>query len=402
LSEAEIYYYANSSLPQLFTDHNQESLKFLEKIVAIDSQTKNISGVNLVQAQFAEKLLAMGFECQFILPSNSDKSGNLLIAEKKGRTSETITFIGHADTVFSPTPEFGFEINYAENEITGPGIGDDKGGVVMALSALERFLSSNDDHYYTILFVSSPNEETGSIGFHDVFKKMGERSKIILGLEPALYNGALISSRNGNRWYDIEIRGRSAHAGRFDEPFVNAAHHAAEFISKAHELNDIPNKIKVNIGSIKSGVDRYNVVCDKVEIKLDARFPTYESRDFLHSSLESYLKNTNIECFYTKEKCTFNYQIVDDCPPLPLIKNEDPLTELYLQEIEAIEKKYYCHEHSGGAADINYFYRPGLIYLDGLGPITIGMHTRNEVMKLDSFFTRGQALENILTRLNQN
>ncbi|MDO9181806.1 MAG: M20/M25/M40 family metallo-hydrolase, partial [Bacteriovorax sp.] len=286
--------------------------------------------------------------------------------------------------------------------VCGAGVGDDKGGVVMALSALETFLAIHQEHYYTVLFVSSPSEEMGSIGFHEIFKNIGLRSKIVFGLEPALWNGSLISSRNGNSWYDIEILGRSAHAGRFDEPFVNAAHHAAEFIYNIHKLNNISNKIKVNVGSIKSHLDRYNVTCERVKIKLDTRFPSLETRDFLHRNLLSMLTNSNIECFYTKEKCLTNYEIVDNCPPLSLQEKEHLVTSLYLKEIETIENETCKHEHSGGAADINYFFHSELIYLDGIGPVTSGMHTRNEVMKLDSFFSRRQALINMLIILDKN
>ncbi|MGZ3788115.1 MAG: M20/M25/M40 family metallo-hydrolase [Bacteriovorax sp.] len=374
------------------------SLKFLEQLVGINSQTKNKEGVNLVQHHVQKHLSRLGFETSLV-PNLFEESGDLLIAEKKGLSSATITFIGHADTVLSPAADCLFEVDPKNNEVRGPGIGDDKGGLVMALAALENFLENHNKHYYTIVFVSSPNEEMGSVGFQEIFKGIGERSLIVFGLEPALMDGALISSRNGNRWYDIEILGRPAHAGRFGEPFVNAAHHAAEFISRSHALNDIENKIKVNVGSISSGIDRYNVVCDKVSIKLDARFPSYESRDFLHYSLEKYLKKTNVECFYTEEQCQVSYKIVDDCPPLPLLAARPSLIHLYAKEIESIESCPCRLEHSGGAADINYFYRQGLIYLDGIGPVATGMHTKKEVMKLDSFFTRRLALENILTHL---
>jgi glutamate carboxypeptidase len=379
----------------------QDPIHFLESLVNIDSQTKNTTGVNLVQQHLQKYLSKLGFETQLI-PNETSVSGHLLFAQKIGLSSETITFIGHADTVFSPHPDFLFNIDLLKNEVTGPGIGDDKGSLVMALSAIENFLDINDNHYYTLLFVCSPNEEMGSIGFHDIFKNIGERSKIVFGLEPALANGSLISSRNGNRWYNIDIMGRAAHSGRFNEPFVNAAHHASEFISKIHSLNDILEKVKLNVGSINSGSDRYNVICDSINLKLDTRFPTYEARDFLHNSIEKNLNSSDVECFYTQEKCTVVYEIVDDCPPLPYTDSSHSLLVHYLQEISTIEGHCCADEHSGGAADINYFFRPGLIYIDGLGPITSGMHTKKEIMKLESFYTRRSALENILKALDQN
>ena len=73
----------------------------------------------------------------------------------------------------------------------------------------------------------------------------------------------------------------------------------------------------------------------------------------------------------------------------------------YLNTISQLENKECLAEHSGGAADINYFSRPGLIYIDGLGPKTKGMHTSNEVMDLKSFYSRQYALTEVLEFLNK-
>lgn len=377
-----------------------QGIDFLERLVEIDSQTRNIEGVNRVQRLLAERLSNLGFICSFI-PNFEMQTGELLYAVKKGLSDEQITFIGHADTVCSPRPKHQFRIDFENQTVTAPGIGDDKGSLVMALQSLDSFLEKNLNHHFTLVFISSPCEETGSIGFHSLFKKEGEKSKVVLGLEPALYNGSLITSRNGNRWYKINIQGKSGHAGRFGEPFINAAHHAAEFIHHIHGLNDINNKVKVNVGSMNGGMDRYNVICESVEIKLDVRFPTLEKRDFIDQTIKGLIDDSSVNCFYTGDSCKTLLEIVDDCPPLPWQEEVHPFVTHYLETISKIENETCQAEHSGGAADINYFSRPGLIYIDGLGPKTKGMHTLNEVMDLKSFYSRQYALSEILEFLNQ-
>lgn len=377
-----------------------QGLDFLEQLVEVDSQTQNIEGVNHVQKLLAERLSDLGFNCTFI-PNLEMQTGDLVYAVKKGLSDEQISFIGHADTVCSPNRELQFKVNYETQTVSGPGIGDDKGSLVMALQSLEAFLAKNPKHHFTYVFISSPCEETGSIGFHSLFKEVGEKSSAVLGLEPALYNGSLITSRNGNRWYKINITGKSSHAGRFGEPFINAAHHAAEFIYKLNPLNDIKNKVKVNVGSMTGGMDRYNVICESVEIKLDARFPTLEKRDDIDQAIKSLIDNSSVNCFYTGDSCKTTIEIVDDCPPLPLQDRPHPLLNYYLKTIYELEDEQCLAEHSGGAADINYFSRPGLIYIDGLGPKTKGMHTSKEVMDLKSFYSRQYALTEVLDFLNQ-
>lgn len=386
---------------RLRTRKTLKGMEFLEQLVKIDSQTKNREGVNQVQELVAERLIKMGFICNMI-PNREEETGHLLYAVKVGSSSEQISFIGHADTVHSPTEASTFRINYADQTATGAGIGDDKGSLVMALEALETFFSHNPSHHFTFVFISSPCEETGSIGFHSLFKKVGMESLLVLGLEPALYNGSLISSRNGNRWYDIRIEGKAAHSGRFGEPAINAAHHASDFISNIHLYNDIPSKVKVNVGSLSGGRDRYNVVCDSVDIKLDTRFPDTEKRDQLDGMIKTLLNESSVECFYTKVKCQTSIKVVDDCPPLPLNKTHHPLLSLYVDTIHTFEDGPCSLEHSGGAADINYFARPGLLYIDGLGPKTKGMHTDCEVIDLKSFYSRQYAMTEVLCFLNQD
>lgn len=379
-----------------------QDLFFLEELVRINSITSNIEGVNQVQNLVAAKLEKLGFSVKFY---SSPGGAKLLHAHKAGKIKKAISFIGHADTVFYQEQTTPWEELIKDQEwISATGIGDDKGGLVLALSALETFLNDNPNHHYSLHFVSSPSEETGSLDWHSLFQEIGQESQYVFGLEPAPHNGSLIGARNGNRWYQINIQGRSAHAGRFDEPFVNAAHHAGEFIGKLHSLNDIENKLKVNIGSLSSGHDRYNVTCDQVGLKIDTRFPCFNSRNQLHDKLTSFLIDSQIECYYSKAKCQTSWVIEDDCPPLPQSFSFDvPPKEIqsYLGTVKQIEDRHIRIEHSGGAADINYFYHPQAYFIDGLGPITQFMHTKNERTWLPSLITRSMALSNLLAQINE-
>ena len=387
-------------LPNTSYLENTNGLDFLEHLVGIDSQTANVEGVNRVQKLLADKLARLGFRCSFHNNLESP-TGHLLYAIKKGLSDEQITFIGHADTVCSPKEGNTFEIDFLAQTIRGPGIGDDKGSLVMAIESLKTFLDQNPIHHHTLVFISSPCEETGSIGFQNFFKDIGLKSKVVIGLEPALFNGSMISSRNGNRWYKISIKGKSSHAGRFGEPFINAAHFAAEFIHKLSLLNDIDNKVKINVASLVGGSEKYNVTCESVEIKLDVRFPTLEKRNEIDQAIKRLIDDSSIKCHYSGDKCQVTLEIMDDCPPLPLGEELHLFVSFYLKTIGQLEEgKTAKAEHSGGAADINYFARPGLIYIDGTGPITKSIHTVNEAMNLKSFFSRQHAMTEALNYLN--
>ena len=373
------------------------NLDFLKLLVEIDSNTQNIAGVNQVQKIVGSSLSSLGFDVKF-LRNNQDKTGELLFAQRKGHSLKAITLVCHADTVIGPSEDFCFKLDLNSGRAFGPGIGDNKGAVAMALGSLKDFIEKNDNHFYTINFVCSPSEETGSIGFHHIFKEIGETSEIILGLEPALTNGNIIDQRSGNRWYKINIKGVSGHAGRWNEKTINAAHLASELITTLVPLSNFDLKRRINVAKVHGGTDRYNVVCGEVELRLDTRFKDFQSRDFIHHCILEKLHS-----FQTlDDQISVEFDITDDCPPLSLNKHSRELSDLILKQIKIFEGKSFIAEYSGGAADINYFQNEKSISIDGLGPIAGKMHTKLEYIELESFYTRRHVLTSILNNLCKN
>ena len=75
--------------------------KLLSELVSISSGTADTQGVNRVQDRTAKALKAMGFEIKFYdNPTGAKKSGKALVATLKGKSTQYITLVGHADTVF--------------------------------------------------------------------------------------------------------------------------------------------------------------------------------------------------------------------------------------------------------------------------------------------------------------
>jgi len=360
------------------------NLEFLKQLVDIDSRSQDINGVNEVQKILSEALTLLNFNVK-LLENNQDNSGKLLWAQKIGQSSKAITLVCHADTVFGPTENFKFKIDFQNGRVVGPGIGDNKGGIALLVGALKDFLDKYKSHFYTINVVCSPSEEIGSIGFHDLFSSIGDNSDFVFGFEPALSSGDIISERSGNRWYKIKIKGQSAHAGRWNEPSINAAHICADIISEMSQLTSYELKRRVNVASIHGGVEKYNVVCGDIEFKLDTRFKDFESRDLIHKTLlESFEKYKIIDL---ENKISSNVESVEFCKGI-------------IQSIKMFEGKRMYHAFSGGAADINYFQRPGIIGIDGLGPIAYRMHSEEEYIEIESFYTRRHVFSELLVKLN--
>jgi len=376
----------------------KEELEFLRLLVDTDSRSKKNDGVQAVQNHLATRLRSLGFEVRLHAHPTKD-SADLLVATLPGSLPFQVTHIGHADSVLGVSSRYRFSLSEGGKIATGPGIADNKGGLLVALRGLEDFVRSHTMRP-TLVFVSSPCEETGSIGWHDLFKEIGNASQVLLGFEPSLPNGDIIRCRNGNRWYKIQIKGKPFHAGRFGEPALNAAHEAAMKICELMKLGDEEKRIKVNIGSLKGGDGLYNIICGQTELMLDTRFPCFESRDELHEKITAIIAKSFTHCLISGIASQSLYCLEDDCPPMPLSRDPWGFTDSYLKQLQEIEGQTYRGVSTGGAADINYFSDGRQFCLDGLGPIASGMHTIHEKIDVSSLFTRATALKQFLSHLS--
>ena len=373
-----------------------ESIQWLTELVSINSQTKNKTGVNEAQNFLKEILSRIGMDVKLI-PHPNQLSGDLLIAEYGNEDAPALNLICHVDTVLPPDQNHAFHIDYQLNQISGSGVADDKAGVIIAIQTLKELIQNNSPNRFKIRLISSPSEETGSIGWHALFSHLGSSAIANLGLEPSMINGDVIVSRNGNRWYKINIKGRSSHAGRFGEQSINASHELARIIYELHGLNNHSEKIKLNIGSFSGGAGHYNITCGEAEAKLDVRYPCFHSRDHLHQSILNLLNDLKCPCFLTGEFAQVDWLLEDDCPPLPYQLKNKYLVDNYLHRIQLIEERKIQGVHSGGAADINYFTTINNFNLDGLGAVGAGLHTKKEYIEIQSLLTRRIAL-NFLIR----
>lgn len=377
-----------------------ESEKLLKELVDIDSQVGNVVGIRTVQEFLAVELRSLGFDVKLI-ENEISKSAPLLHAKMEtSNTAPRVTFIGHSDVVTSPR-ENPFHINADSNRIQGAGVADDKGGVVTCLFAIKNFLGNIQDLSLNIDVLISPSEETGSIGFHNLFKEVSESSSLVMGLEPALNCGSIINGRSGNRWYKLDVTGISAHSGRFGEEYLNASHYLAKIIAKLHDLNNEEEGIRVNVGSFGGGEGGYNKICGKAWAKIDTRFPTIKARDYLDEQINKIIISEQIYCPYSLKNAKVDLQIEDDCPPMEtqdLAKNS--LGKEIIRSLSVAEDQIVQCRRTGGAADINYFQNTHSILVDGLGPKGHGMHTNEEYICRQSLETRIIAMADFLNKLN--
>jgi len=372
-----------------------KELERLKEFSAINSPTLDKEGVAKVQDRVSEILQGLGFRVQTL--KGDERFAHLVIAERAGRQKSFITLVTHVDTVLANFKEFSVDL---ENERAfGSGVIDNKGGVIVGLSALQRFLQAFGETEYSLRWICSPNEEMGSVGFTETFRELASDTVVAFGLEPALDNGAIIHQRRGNRWYEIDIEGREAHAGRSYGEHANAAHDLATKIVALNKLNNYPKHMSVNVGHFRGGKDRFNIICGDTHAKLDVRFATLDQREYLHRKIEKILSAPSEMSPSGKFKTETKWSIADDCPPFSLTKRSRGLARKYAALVSQLENRKVHSQPAGGAGDVNYLSAAHNMVLDGLGPVGGEMHTKMEFVVVPSLETRSQALAGFLHHL---
>jgi glutamate carboxypeptidase len=379
----------------------EDSVAFLKELVDIPSGSNQSANVSRVQDFVEIRLKKLGFKIDR-QKDLASKDGDLLLGVLKGRESKFITLIVHTDTVFEPEAKFeGFKVSEDKLWATGPGVIDNKGGVVVLLKGLEDYLKKVQTPRYGLRVLSSPSEEIGSPAFVKNFKSYGDDALLVLSFEPSLDDGSIVTSRRGNRWFHFKTTGREAHAGRAFKDGVNACTEMSLIAGQIASLTNFNQDLTLNVGRLAGGQDKYNIVCGHAEMKVDTRFSSLQVRDEMQKQIDKIVLDSNQRQNKKGIKNATTYEVVDDSPPYSPEKETSKFVSIYVKQIFEVENKKVTAKSSGASADANYVARPGLVILDGLGPTGRDMHTNKESIYLPSLETRAQSFSKFMMALER-
>ena len=112
--------------------HQADALKLLERLVNIDSGTGYADGLVQVGAIAVEELRKLGTTIE-IVPAKPAVGDNI-VATLTGTGKGRILLMAHMDTVFAPGTAAKRPFRIEGERAYGPGVSDDKGGIVAAIA----------------------------------------------------------------------------------------------------------------------------------------------------------------------------------------------------------------------------------------------------------------------------
>ena len=113
----------------------ERHVALLERLVNQNSGSLNIDGVTKVGQMVRAELEPLGFTVEWIDMKETGRAGHLVATHRGNGKGKRLLLIGHLDTVFEPESPFQKFVRTGERA-SGPGIGDDKGGIVVIVAAL--------------------------------------------------------------------------------------------------------------------------------------------------------------------------------------------------------------------------------------------------------------------------
>jgi glutamate carboxypeptidase len=301
---------------------------------------------------------------------------------------------GHLDTVHDPAGSFKqLTVAGDAKTATGPGCVDMKGGLVIAVAALEILEEAGFDLAWTVVLNS--DEETGSYHSERCLRREAKRVAAEGGfglvLEPALPDGGLVVERLGSGQFMIEARGRAAHVGRDFASGVSAVTALAEKLVTVGRFPQPSRGRIVNVGPVEGGTGT-NVVPDLARAWGNVRFPDQRIADELGRDIDN-LATDPAGLPSITVKRSFNR------PAKPLTPAVQRLAVLARDTAEELGQQLPFGK-TGGVCDGNILQDEGLPTIDTLGVRGGGLHTPQEWIELPSLADRCQLLAILIARLS--
>jgi len=361
----------------------------LEKIVNINSGTKNIVGLDAVREALIPEFEKLGFEADI---HNLDDGHKLVSMVVPGGKPELL-FMGHIDTVFKKDSAFQ-EYEVKGDKIYGPGVIDMKAGIILMLELLKKF--KDTDQLKKIMVIINDDEEIGSPHSHALVKKLVAGVKSGLVFEPGLPGGAVITSHSGVRWLTLSVQGKASHAGLEPEKGINACVELSYKVAEISKLTDFSKKLTVNVGVIDGG-SKPNVVCEHAKAAIDIRFV---EKDDIEKTVRKIQDITDKHYVYNDQLKAAPTARLETLVAIPSMPGSHTKRLYGLLEVagESIGQKVNG-THVGYTSDANHLADTGMDLLVGLGPYGGGMHTDSEFLKISTYEERLKLTEALIKEI---
>jgi glutamate carboxypeptidase len=304
----------------------------------------------------------------------------------RGCGSRPVLVLCHLDTVWPVGTVDRWPFTVDGDQVTGPGVFDMKAGLVQALFAISA-LSRQDD----VTLLVTTDEEIGSPTGRSLIEDEARRSRAVFVLEPSV-SGALKTSHKGISIYQLELRGRAAHAGLEPELGINALVELAHQVPRIAALADATVGTTVTPTRASAG-STVNTVPARAAVAVDVRSETKSEQERVDAALRGLapvLDGATVQVSGGINRPPFEHAAAADLYAVAARCAAD-LRLPPLQEASV-----------GGGSDGNFTAALGVPTLDGLGAVGEHAHAEGEYALISSMSERAALVCKLVERTRES
>ena len=305
------------------------------------------------------------------------------------RPAGRILLLGHLDTVYDRGSLAAMPFKVTGGRAWGPATFDMKGGLVLALAAVDALSRARIRIRKEIACLWTSDEEIGSSSSSAVIEREARRSDAVLVLEPSGEpHGALKTTRKGVGEIELRVIGRAAHSGLKPEDGINAVHELALQTVKVSKWNQPKRGISVHV-NVATGGTRSNVIAAEARAQVDVRVSRASDMRVIEKrfrNLRPILKGARLE-------------VRGGFSRPPLERKMCATLYEHAAELGAWMGIPISETSAGGGSDGNITAAIGIPTLDGLGAIGENAHSARENVLIRALAPRAALIAALLATL---
>ena len=366
-------------------------LELTKQLVNVDSPSTSREGVEQVAAILQAKMAKLGMTTRQI---DRGKPGVVLVGELDGPVGVApVILLGHLDTVFpvGTVEQRPFQQN--GDQLSGPGIFDMKGGLVIGLFAIQTLVELGLRHR-TIKMIIVSDEEKLHMGTRtsEIIEQECEGGAYGLNLEGAANDFQRVVTRNrGGMIIEVAVQGKAAHSGAEPEKGRSAIEEFAHQIIQFSSLTNLDDGIHVNCGVIQGGTSE-NIIPDQALTRLGVRFRTNQQAEQLLRQIEAIAAKPTIPGTRTTVKILTRIKSMEETTAVK------QLFEQLNQVSQQMDFGALIAVDGGGSSDAGIMVAQGVPTIDGLGIVGRGAHSKDEGVSADSLLKRAILLSTFMAQ----
>lgn len=352
--------------------------------VELESPSREKPALDGIAAELSELMASLGGDSRVI--PNPD-GGNHVWAKFPGPDDVPHGLIlGHFDTVWPRGTLETMPFHIEGGRAYGPGAYDMKASLVLIEFAMTALGRAGPRPARPIVCLLTSDEEIGSPTSRPLIEAAAQGAAHALVLEPPLPDGQLKTSRKGVGSFQIEVTGKSSHAGIAPEQGASAILELAARILEVSSLADPSRGTTINLGLVHGGTAP-NVVAGFARASVDVRVDRMSEADRVSSALQALTARTP----GTSLRVTGSFTR----PPMERTAAIAALFER-ARSLGSNLGRTLAEGGTGGASDGNLTAALGLPTLDGLGALGAGAHADHEHILIESLPERAALLATLL------